>query len=98
MGAARAGLQPDYAVRVWQMEEGLPQNSVLSIAQTPDGYLWLATFNGLVRFDGVRFTPFDESNLPGLPGNRLVRLCADREGGLWARGQDMVDTERTRHD
>ncbi len=74
----------DEIVTGWQTEDGLPQSSVLSIAQTPDGYLWLATFDGLARFDGVRFTVFDTSNLPGLPGNRLVRLFVDREGGLWA--------------
>ncbi len=75
--------QTDFAIDAWQTDDGLPQSSVNSIAQTPDGYLWLATFNGLARFDGVRFTVFDSSNLPGLPGNRLVRLYVDREGGLW---------------
>lgn len=80
--AVKAGPATDYMIHAWQTEEGLPQNSVLSIAQTLDRYLWLATFNGLARFDGVRFTPFDTSNLPGLPGNRLVRLTADREGAL----------------
>ena len=55
----------DYSIENWQLEQGLPQISVTSIAQTPDGYLWLGTFNGLVRFDGVRFTVFDEGNTPG---------------------------------
>jgi hypothetical protein len=44
----------DYIVRNWSTDDGLPQNSVTAIAQTRDGYLWLGTFNGLVRFDGVR--------------------------------------------
>ena len=52
--------------RRWQTEDGLPQNSVLSIVQTPDGYLWLGTFNGLVRFDGVRFDSFTVGNTPEL--------------------------------
>jgi ligand-binding sensor domain-containing protein/signal transduction histidine kinase len=82
-GAAVASSQPEYMIEAWQIEDGLPQSSVTSIAQTPDGYLWLATYNGLVRFDGVRFTVFDTSNLPGLPGNRLLHLSADQEGGLW---------------
>jgi signal transduction histidine kinase/ligand-binding sensor domain-containing protein len=56
---------------------------VLSVAQTPDGYLWLATFGGLARFDGARFTVFDASTVPGLPANRLTRLHADPAGGLW---------------
>ena len=82
-GAAALPNQTDFTIDAWGTEEGLPQSSVLSIAQTPDGYLWLATFNGLARFDGVRFTVFDTSNLPGLPANRLVRLFVDREGALW---------------
>src|SRR5208337_5379288 len=56
----------DYSIENWQLEQGLPQISVTSIAQTPDGYLWLGTFNGLVRFDGVRFTVFDNGNTPNL--------------------------------
>ena len=50
----------------WTTENGLPQNSVNDILQTRDGYLWLATFGGLVRFDGVRFVIFDRST----PGDR----------------------------
>ncbi|HEU0006473.1 MAG TPA: two-component regulator propeller domain-containing protein [Terriglobia bacterium] len=44
-----------YGYDVWHVKQGLPQANVASIAQTPDGYLWLATPRGLVRFDGVRF-------------------------------------------
>src|SRR5688572_20989215 len=58
---------PEYIIDVWQTEDGLPQNSVNAIAQTPDGYLWLATFNGLARFDGVAFKVFDPQNTPELP-------------------------------
>jgi signal transduction histidine kinase/streptogramin lyase len=64
-------------------ENGLPQNIVRAIAQTPDGYLWLATFNGLARFDGVRFTVFDKSNTPGIGSNRFSFMCEDRTGDLW---------------
>jgi ligand-binding sensor domain-containing protein len=45
----------DFMIDAWGTEEGLPQSSVLSIAQTPDGYLWLATFDGLARFDARTF-------------------------------------------
>jgi ligand-binding sensor domain-containing protein len=55
-----------FVIDSWTTENGLPQNSVLSIQQTPDGYLWLTTFDGLVRFDGVRFTVFNKANSPGL--------------------------------
>jgi ligand-binding sensor domain-containing protein len=50
----------------WTADNGLPQNSVRDIVQTRDGYLWLATLDGLVRFDGVRFTVFNKSNSPGI--------------------------------
>ncbi len=69
--------------RQWTTEDGLPQNSILDILQTPDGYLWLATFGGLVRFDGVRFDLFDVANTPGLPTNRVTTLEQDGDGGLW---------------
>src|SRR6266849_1389532 len=59
------------AIDLWSADNGLPQNIVRAICQTPDGYLWLATFDGLVRFDGVRFTTFDRSNTPGIKGNRF---------------------------
>ena len=73
----------DHTVEVWQIEDGLPQISVTSIAQTPDGYLWLGTFNGLARFDGVRFAVFDEGNTPALGSSRIVRLEVDSDGILW---------------
>lgn len=72
-----------YIVDSWTTENGLPQNTVRSIQQTPDGYLWLATSDGLVRFDGVRFTVFNRSNSPELSTNRLVSLLAEKDGTLW---------------
>jgi signal transduction histidine kinase/ligand-binding sensor domain-containing protein len=65
------------------LEQGLPQISVTSIAQTPDGYLWLGTFNGLVRFDGVRFRVFDEGNTPNLGSSGITQLEVDDQGALW---------------
>ncbi len=50
----------------WTADNGLPQNSVRDIVQTRDGYLWLATLDGLVRFDGVRFTVFRLVHTPTL--------------------------------
>jgi signal transduction histidine kinase/ligand-binding sensor domain-containing protein len=73
----------DYGVENWQVEQGLPHISVTSVAQTPDGYLWLGTFNGLVRFDGVRFTIFDEGNTPALGSSGVVQLGVDEQGALW---------------
>lgn len=72
-----------YHVQVWEADDGLPQNSVIAITQTRDGYLWLGTLNGLVRFDGLRFTVFDESNTPGLKSSRIVKLFEDSQERLW---------------
>jgi signal transduction histidine kinase/ligand-binding sensor domain-containing protein len=68
----------------WTTDNGLPQNSVRDILQTRDGYIWLTTFDGLVRFDGVRFTVFNKSNSPGIITNRFVNLYEDAQGDLWA--------------
>jgi len=71
----------------WTTENGLPQNSVNDILQTRDGYLWLATFGGLVRFDGVRFVVFDTST-DGIRSVRARRLHEDAQGTLWAATDD----------
>ena len=72
-----------YTVQVWEADDGLPQNSVIAMTQTRDGYLWLGTLNGLVRFDGLRFTVFDEGNTPGLKSSRIVKLFEDSQDRLW---------------
>lgn len=72
-----------FLVTRWTTENGLPQNSVTSIVQTPDGYLWLGTFGGLARFDGVRFTIFNSGNTPALVSNRISTLHVGRDGSLW---------------
>ncbi len=72
-----------YHIDSWTTDNGLPHNSVRAILQTRDGYLWLATADGLVRFDGVRFTTFNRENSPGMTGNRITALLQDNNGGLW---------------
>ena len=67
----------------WTIDNGLPQNSVYSILQTRDGYLWFTTLNGLVRYDGANFTVFDKSDYPGINSNRFTILYEDKEGVLW---------------
>lgn len=67
-----------YMHDVWQTEQGLPLNAIFSICQTRDGYLWLGTGGGLVRFDGVRFTAF-----PELKDHAITALLEDRQGTLW---------------
>nr|MDQ3373619.1 hypothetical protein [Acidobacteriota bacterium] len=66
-----------YRFDSWTTDEGLPQNSVYSITQTSDGYLWFTTLDGLVRFDGVNFKVFNKSNSPNLNTNRLKNVLAD---------------------
>lgn len=72
-----------YVHDVWQTREGLPQNSILAITQSRDGYLWLGTEEGLARFDGIQFTTFDMKNTPELPASFVRALCEDRDGCLW---------------
>ncbi len=74
---------PEYLIEAWETEQGLPEDSATAMVQTPDGYLWFGTFNGLVRFDGVRFAVFDRSNTPELPSPGIVNLHLDRGGRLW---------------
>ena len=77
-----------YRTDFWTTDEGLPQNSVRSILQTRDGYLWFTTNDGLVRFDGVRFRIFGKGNTPGIVSNRFTSLHEDAQGDLWAGTED----------
>jgi ligand-binding sensor domain-containing protein/signal transduction histidine kinase len=72
-----------YTVDIFDSDAGLPQNSVISMTQTRDGYLWVGTLNGLARFDGLRFTTFDESNTPELNASPIIKLFEDASGSLW---------------
>jgi streptogramin lyase len=68
-----------YTVDRWGVEEGLPNNALSSVIQTRDGYLWIGTWAGTVRFDGVRFTRVVED----LPNDHVRALLQDRRGALW---------------
>ena len=83
IGLAADSSGSPFIVNSWNNEQGLPQSSVISIIQTRDGYLWLGTLNGLVRFDGNRFAIFDENNTPGLGSDRIVYLFEDSRTNLW---------------
>lgn len=72
-----------YVHNVWQRNNGLPQDSVNAVLQTRDGYLWLGTQEGLARFDGVRFTPFNKSNTPAFTHNDVSGLAEGPDGTLW---------------
>src|SRR6266849_5838544 len=90
--ALAAGSNARYTVNVWTTDEGLPQNVVMAMTQTRDGYLWLGTLDGLVRFDGIghaagagrtQFAVFGENNTPGLNSSRIFKLFEDSQGNLW---------------
>ena len=72
-----------YTQHVWQASDGLPEQTVQAFAQTRDGYLWIGTSGGLVRFDGVHFTVFDRQNTPALNENSIFCLMVSRDGALW---------------
>jgi diguanylate cyclase (GGDEF)-like protein len=72
-----------YMQSSWALQNGFPQKSVMAVAQTSDGFLWLATEEGLVRFNGRTFVTFDERNAPEL-GDRFIRsLAIGPDGSLW---------------
>lgn len=87
-GAPALALDPtrdlsQFSAQLWLTENGLPQNTVHSITQAKDGYVWLATEEGLARFDGIKFTVFDKQNTPELKSNDVRVLLEDRRGALW---------------
>ena len=79
--ANATNLPSPFVIRSWKVEDGLPHNSINAVLQTRDGYLWLATSDGLARFDGVRFTIFGLRE--GLPSLQVLTLQEDRQGALW---------------
>src|SRR5262245_25624114 len=83
---------PQYRFDSWTTDNGLPQVSVKSITQTRVCFIWITTFGGLVRYDGLRFQVFNTGNTEGLRSSRFVRLIEDREGSLWisTEGQGLT--------
>ncbi|MDQ3755341.1 MAG: hypothetical protein M3371_11500, partial [Acidobacteriota bacterium] len=80
--------QAQYRFDSWTADNGLPQNSVYGIVQTRDGYLWFTTFDGLVRFDGVKFAAFNKNNTNGLASNRIQIILAEADDTLWLGTED----------
>ncbi|MFZ1701913.1 MAG: two-component regulator propeller domain-containing protein [Pyrinomonadaceae bacterium] len=81
-----------YRFDSWTTDNGLPQNGVRTITQAPDGYLWFTTLDGLVRFNGVKFTVFNSSNSKGIINNRFWIIRAMNDGALWSatEGGDLT--------
>ncbi len=77
-----------YVVTSWTTDSGLPQNSVTSILQAKNGYIWIGTFGGLVRYNGNDFRVFTPANTPGLRGLRVNCIFEDSGGNLWVATAD----------
>ena len=75
--------QRTYTVTSWSTKDGLPADRVRHLWQDRQGFMWIATFNGVSRFDGVRFRNHDVSNTPGLANNLVNALYEDRSGNMW---------------
>lgn len=88
-GLGAATSEPWYA-RNWQTDDGLPDNAVVGIAQTPDGFLWVATQGGLVRFDGNQFREFAPATEAGVQSGLLHGLAVDRRGRVWVAKEGGV--------
>jgi signal transduction histidine kinase/ligand-binding sensor domain-containing protein len=84
----RAAVAKEFLIDSWTTESGLADNFVTAIAQTPDGYLWIGTYNGLARFDGSRFVTFNPANTPQLEHGRINKLFVDAQGVLWINTYD----------
>ena len=81
--SAIAETTPPYSALTWQAEDGLPDNRVVGLAQSADGFLWVATQGGLVRFDGVQFRRVAFTDSPGVIAGTLRLLMQDRLGRIW---------------
>jgi len=89
LSAAAAGQTPTsdstpYSRRVWRSADGLPEDFAQSLAQTHDGYLWIGTSGGLVRFDGTRFVVFNRETVPAFRDDSVYSLLVSKDGALWA--------------
>jgi ligand-binding sensor domain-containing protein/signal transduction histidine kinase len=78
-----ASQPPQFVSRIWRTQDGLPENRIRAIAQTPDGYLWVGTSSGLARFDGVRFVVYARFNTPSITDDNIRALAVAKDGSLW---------------
>lgn len=77
------GTSLEFVVTSWQMPQGLPSDRVRAVLQAHDGYLWIATYNGVAQFDGVRFRVFNDANTPELRNRLISCLFEDDQRRLW---------------
>ncbi len=79
----KPSLLVDYSLTTWGLKDGLPSATIWAVTQDADGYLWLGTDAGLVRFDGVRFRPLAVMDSVTLPKSAVRAVCATRDGSIW---------------
>jgi ligand-binding sensor domain-containing protein len=89
------GVAEDFRVRSWHVQDGLPDGTVTALAQTPDGYLWIGSRKGLVRFDGARFSQVGGLDGSALADQRIVGLLAARDGTLWIASESGLVAQFT---
>lgn len=77
----------EFGHETWTIEDGLPLSHLNGLAFSQDGYLWLSSFDGLIRFDGARFTVFNTATNPELPTNRFVEIIEGPDGSLWSTAE-----------
>ena len=92
----RADSLTGYTRRIWLAPNEFPEQAAQAFAQTPDGYLWIGTMEGLLRFDGAHFTLFDNQNTAALHENNIFCLMTARDGSLWigTEGGGLLHYER----
>jgi signal transduction histidine kinase/CheY-like chemotaxis protein len=97
VGVCAVGAPPDdlrrAEIRFWGSAQGLPEENIYSISETPDGYLWLASHDGLIRFDGLNFRIFGPGAASGFRDHSLSGALAVN-GNLWVGGRDYVAYSR----
>ncbi len=84
----------EYLIRHYTVDDGLPVNAISGIVQDSDGYLYVSTYNGLVRFDGYGFERFDSGNTPAMRSNRIAGLLITSDGTLWLFNEGGTLTSR----
>ncbi|MEA2041977.1 MAG: two-component regulator propeller domain-containing protein [Bacteroidota bacterium] len=92
-GAQNNNLSPhqvliQFNIDNWDIQDGLPTNSLIDICQTQDGYIWISSYEGLIRFDGIQFKVFDSSNTPEFKDNGIGEIEEDSKGVLWITTQN----------
>lgn len=91
-----SGSSSDFAVETWDNDKGLPQNSVTDVFQSRNGYIYAGTYNGIARFDGVRFVISDSVSDPALKNSRITSLYQDKTGIIWI-GHETGDVSWSDH-